>query len=203
MSVGGSPIDKMVNQMGGLAINIPPSSFFGDGEASGTTEIIIRHIYTISNKNDGQTREVSKEVAGTKTSSNISVSDGQVVGNTLVVSGVIGTKNGVTVCPQNLTWVYTKNDMNQTLIVNKAIVESMEMWQKEDGCYCTAFSFEMPEWMGPPINVLSGITQGFKGKMFEPSAVKKTKKPKEPKIPQTPQTPDAGANLNESDETDD
>lgn len=88
-------------------------------------------------------------------------------GVTLVVVGIVGKDEKDNVfAPQKLTFVYNKADDNQARRVMLEIAENIENWNAIPGCSCSTFTFEMNNWVGDPINVVSGITHGYTNKIL-------------------------------------
>lgn len=88
-------------------------------------------------------------------------------GITLVVIGIVGTdeKQHVMI-PQKLTFVFDKANAKQEAMVRKEIAESVEKWNAIPGCSCDTFTFEMNNWVGDPVTVISGLTHGYSSKVF-------------------------------------
>lgn len=88
-------------------------------------------------------------------------------GVTLVVVGIVGKDEKDNVfAPQKLTFIYNKADEKQERKVKKEIAENIENWNAIPGCSCSTFTFEMNNWVGDPINVISGLTHGYTNKIL-------------------------------------
>lgn len=88
-------------------------------------------------------------------------------GVTLVVAGIVGKdEKKKTMIPQKLTFIYNKADEKQAEAVKKEIDENVAKWNSIPGCSCNPFTYEINNWQGDPINVVSGITHGYTSKVL-------------------------------------
>jgi hypothetical protein len=88
-------------------------------------------------------------------------------GVTLVVAGIVGNdEKKKTMIPQKLTFIYNKADEKQAEAVKNEIDKNVEKWNSIPGCSCNPFTFEINNWQGDPINVVSGITHGYTSKVL-------------------------------------
>lgn len=176
MASGATPLDKMTHKMGAITISTTETDISGVNEVQSIEQIIYNRIIKTSVAAGGPTRVKQEEDDDYHTvntslttitddiNETIDPDEPINTGYTLVISGLVGIDHKKKiVSPQKFCWTYMKENKEQARLVNRAIEDNMEAWNSIEGCSCVPFSSEIPNWQGPVINVLSGITWGYRG----------------------------------------